>query len=330
MKRKTWMCALALASLPGGGVAQDVVPDETLTLRFGWSPGLAGTVDLEQRIVRRGQGPSDTDIQIRTSYGLDVSEHPDGLLVSYTDGRLVSMDSENELAPDNPLETLYGALAGVQSGYVVSPEGELLEMLGAEEAAAAFQQVLGPWADSARAIPEMSQWLQAFEGMLTPDAMVNAAADHWGSLVWSWAGEELGVDLVYEFETEEPSPLLPDVLIPMRYEFGFLERVPCTDEATEVACVRVEIRSYPDPDTATRLLQDFLERMAASMGGGTVAVHEFEQENLVTVVTRPESLIPYSLVTSKSISGSMTIDGEINQISRLDHSTWSFRYGSGH
>ncbi len=324
--RSLALVAAVLVSAPAGAGAQDVATDgEVVLLEFGWAPGLEASVSMEQRILREGQS-TDTDIRISTRYNMTVAEHPSGLVVSSTDGVLISMDSNVPLAPDNPLRLMYDGLSGIDQGYVLSPHGELLDVEGKEQAAAAFRAALAPVLDSASMVPEMQGLVQSFETMLTPDAMVASAAEFWNALVWTWAWEEYEVGIVYEVETEEPSPLMPNLMIPMRYELGFLEVVACPDAEESNGCVRLELRSYPDPAVIQEFMTTFMDQLGAADQGVELEIEEYEQENRIVLVTQPESLIPYSMEITKSIRGVMSENGETAEFNRLDSTALTFEY----
>jgi hypothetical protein len=329
-----WIGAVAVAlGLAGPVVAQETATDglvakidSVLMLMFEWEPGLSAEVEMAQRMVRQGEG-NDSDVTMRSTFRMDVSEHESGLLVLNHDGRLVGIESDPELPPDNFLHDLYSALSGVDAGYIVSLDGEFLDVVGADEAAEAFRAAMAPVFDSGAAQEELAPLMQTFEQMLTPELMRVSAADQWGGMIWTWAWEEFEIGAVYSLEGEAPSPLLPDIMIPMEYELGFLERVPC-EEGSEDArgCVRLELYSYPDPESVMAFMDEFMRRVGPLMEEGAIEFKSFEQENHLVVVLDPMTMVPFRYRTSKSISGVMAQDGTDGSFSRLDETELTFRY----
>lgn len=303
-------------------------PDAPILLEFGWQPGMTATVEVAQRTLRRGQGASDTDMTLRSTYRMEVAEHDEGLLVRNFGGSLREMVSDPPMQPGNPLRLMFEAMQGIESAYVVSADGELLEVRGGDEAAAAFRASLSPLFDSIGGQEELAPMVATFEGLVSPDAMTASATEQWMGMVWVWAWEELEEGAVYAFEGEEPSPLVPDVVIPMDYEMGFLEYVPCTEESTASECVQVELYSYPDPEAVKELMARWVERMGALMQGASLVFDEFDQENRIQVVLNPTDLVPYAYRTSKLVRGVIREDGEASEFARLDESELLFRYES--
>lgn len=306
--------------------AQDSIPAVGgVFIEFAWMPGTEARVSTTQRTVRTGQG-TDTDMTVTGRHRMVVSEHADGLLVSQVDPEIVSVESDPPLEDGNPMLAMYQTLGGIELAYIVSEDGELLDLLGADQAAQAFRTLMAPVLDSANAIPEAQGMVQLLEGVLSEEALFNAAAEHWGAMVWTWAWEEFEEGAAYEFETDEPSPLLPDISVPMRHELGYLDWVPCGRSGENPACVRLTLRSRPATDNLEELMTELFSRMGAAFGDATIGFDEFEQENLVEVVIEPSTLLPHYMLKSKTIRGVIRAEGEPQAFSRLDSTEYVFEY----
>ncbi len=300
-------------------------PVASVPIVFDWPVGLQAAVDVTQRMVRLGTG-ADSDVTVLSRYVMDVEPHERGLAVRNRDGGLLEIQSDPPLADEDPLRLLYGAIAGVDMAYIVSGEGELLDVEGSEAAASAFRSVFGSIMDSVEVAPELQALAQAFQQMMTPEAMMASAADQWGGLVTAWAFDEFEEDMYYEFQADEPSPLMPDVMISMQYEMGFLQWVPCEESSPEPSCVSLELYSYPDPEDISGFMRTWVERMKAALGDGSIEFEAFEQVNHIRIVAEPSTLIPYHYATSKSIEGVVLENGAPSSFSRLDETVLSFRY----
>lgn len=64
------------------------------------------------------------------------------------------------------------------------------------------------------------------------------------SIVVGFSGK---IGQMMEVDTEEPSPLTPGLMIPMRASFGPLHRVPCEPGRAPDSCVVMQLRSVIKP-----------------------------------------------------------------------------------
>lgn len=316
-------------SQAAGQPLEDATPLEDLVwLEFAWPVGLSADVDMEQRMVR-GEGGGESDVTMRSRYRMTVRDHPRGLAVDHSGATLVGLDAVPPLEAEDPLAAMYESLPELSSTFIVSDDGMLLDVEGLERGTEALRRALEPVSEELRDVPGAEAVNEMLAASLSVDAMKATAAELWASMVWFWAWEEFEPDSVYTFAAEVPSPVMPDLIVPMAYEVGFLRRVPCLEGAAADSCVHLEARTFPDPATMAGFIEDFAGRLA-SLLADTVAlgVDAYEQENRFGVTLEPASMIPYEFRMSRRARVRLSVDGEPSTSLRIDETVLRFRYGA--
>lgn len=73
----------------------------------------------------------------------------------------------------------------------------------------------------------------------------------------------------------------------------------------------------------------FLARFMNSVMPDSAASFAFSElgfENVITLITRPETLLPVLMVMTKEFSGAMQVEGEQQRVYRLDVRTQHYSY----
>ncbi|HSG48569.1 MAG TPA: hypothetical protein VLA43_12190, partial [Longimicrobiales bacterium] len=156
------------------------------------------------------------------------------------------------------------------------------------------------------------------------ETLTQGFAEQWGGMVGFWAGAELDLGYTYVMETEEPSPLIPGLVVPMEIEFGAYERTPCHDEAAPDSCVLLEFVSVPDAEVAGPAVEGWLRQIMGPSVDFTLL--SMVQENVIQVVVEPGTLIPHAYYTSRVVEMEMEISGAIQGERREDETEVFFRY----
>ncbi|MFN2566492.1 MAG: hypothetical protein ABR499_15960, partial [Gemmatimonadaceae bacterium] len=128
----------------------------------------------------------------------------------------------------------------------------------------------------------------------------NVAQD-WNAAVATWAGADWVIGEVYVAAVEEPIPVMPDLKMPMRYEFSAAERVPCTETEQRRACVRLEMYSEPDSAALRRFVGDIMTRVGAPEKDILKSLENMRTEGTVTVIADPKTLLPYQVTRVKRV-----------------------------
>lgn len=313
--------ATVLLAVPPSPAAsgQPVASADTVALRFDWPAGLEAEVDLRRVRVRASGEAADTS-GVRVAYRLGVADHPQGRAVSY-DGW--SLPGSGELAGSQ--QQVLQLASSMVPGYVVSEEGELLEVDRLDEVRA---ELLGLLEELGREAPPE---LEAILGrLLSREALFSLAAQEWNALVGAWAGARFAVGSAYRMEQEQPVPALGGVVVPFRYEFGAAARVDCVPGGGGAACVELVMRSHPDPEALQPHLEAFVEQMLDAAGAGEartrLAYRELELENEVILVAEPDGLVPHALTIVQSTRAVMELEGETQVATDRRETHYAYRW----
>jgi hypothetical protein len=311
--------ALCAASLQAQDAAGPAAPD-VVSLSFDWPAGMAAHVTGYRY---RAQESSDGLDTTRTdfTYELRVREDPQGLRIDFEDFRVPGATEESAVEDRVAL-----ALAGLTPSYVVSPDGDLLDVLGLEEMIETTESYLRPMLDSAGS-PALEQYMAQ---LLTPEVVQGQVAEEWVSLVAAWVEAEFELGQAYELETEEPLPVLGGQLVPFRYEFGALDRVACTDGDEERRCVELIMRSSPDPEAIGDFVEAFTSRLmreAAGESAPALTLKDLSIENEVVLIAEPGSLIPHELTITRHTSTTVEAGGMEEAASDVRVRYYAYDYG---
>ncbi len=316
------VCAALL--VPTAGLAQeerDTAP-EVVPIRFDWPVGLRAEV-VASRQRERETDDKTSGFSMVSEYRFEVSAHDAGLLVFLSDFRISDFSADPAVA--DFFGNVQGQLSGIAANYIVSREGELLQLEGLDELVARSRALLGPMLDSLRNLrAEAASFL---ESMLSESYFMSQATEEWNAIVGLWLDADFEVGAVYVLEDEEPSPVLPDVSIPYYYEFSLIDYAPCHESAAPRSCVVLEMVSFPDANEVKSLLGDVMQQIAGREIVGQFFFEEFDVENTVTLVTEPSTLIPHSLEMVQELQGTMRgPEGEGREFLQVDRRTYSYRY----
>lgn len=309
--------------------AQEEVPvsADAVWLEFAWPVGLSADVEATQRIVRR-RGGSDSDVTVRSRYRMTVRDHPRGLAVHHSDGALTGLQSEPQLDSDDPLVAMLEDLSELTSTYIVSDDGMLLDVEGLERGTEALREAFEPLGGEPDRVPGALTPAEPRGASISADAVKAAVAERWGSMVWFWAWEEFQPDSVYTFTAEVPSPMMPELIVPMEYRIGFLRLVACHEGAAPDSCVHVEARTVPDPAGVPDFLERFVAGLAGAHGEESFQVDAYDQESRFGVTLEPATMIPHEFRMTRSVSVATTENGESDLDTRFDETVLTFHYGA--
>ena len=294
-----WLgAAFALVALSRPALGQTRV--DSVSLRFAWPVGMAARVDQEWTRMQVGPQRSDS-ISVRSNYRLTVSAHPKGRLIQADSFRMTSAPAAttSRRAGDVDPQQLLTRLGSVQPSYVVSTEGEFVGIEGVERTKRVLDSLLAPMLrEMANAPPQLKALLQ---NVTSEQAFTAAAAQEWNALAGTWVGAVWEVGEVYEASTDEPSPMIPGLKVPMRHEFSAAERVQCTDVETARRCIRLEMTSEPDSAELLKVITEFMKSLAPKDANVVGAFRSMRVGNELTVIADPNNLRPYAMELVKVV-----------------------------
>lgn len=307
------LAALALAALAPAGAAAQAAAD-SLTLRFAWPVDTEATVSYTQVIEREGDGGEPTRIEIEGAYEMHVHAHPEGgLVIEHLDPLATRFRASPPLAADDPRRVVWSALGMVTPHYRVAEDGRLLGLEGVQALGDAVAALLGPIASDPQRLGA------ALAQVADPAQLAGVASERWDALVGMWIEGPLVRGEPVTAETEEPTPLFPQLTVPHLYEFTFAGEEPCGDGRR---CARLEMVSFPDPVAMT----ETMTRALAEMGMGHLTFDGLLQERTVRLLADVETLLPHRLEMGKSVDGRLSENGVSRPFRRFDGVVLEFDY----
>jgi hypothetical protein len=149
---------------------------------------------------------------------------------------------------------------------IVSPDGEFLrigDVSKIREAMMEFIDTIKQKAPGASAPPNLMKLL---ENMTSEPVLTQLAAAEWQSFIGAFIGFTGKVGDRTEFDSEEPSPMVPGLNIPMRTTFALLRRAPCEAGRAPDSCVVMQVKSVVAPGAMQLVMKRLLEGVKEMQG----------------------------------------------------------------
>ena len=198
--------AAALIKRPGEGAP--------VAFTFAWPAGLTATIDAERTkttITPDGRKTQSGGLR----YRMRVSAHKQGRLISYDSFEPigVSMSSAEQSAVDQMLNSLMPSL-------VIDEKGAFVRVGDLAPIRATLKKLVDEMKKQAPngTIPPNVQSM--LDSLASDKVLTQAAAAEWYAMVGAYVGYSGTVGTLKEFTTEEPLPVMPGVMVPMRTTFG--------------------------------------------------------------------------------------------------------------
>jgi hypothetical protein len=300
---------------------------DSVSLRFAWPVGM--TARVEQAWTRTQVGPQRNDsVTVRSRYRLTVSAHPKGRLVQSDSFVITSLPAvaSNRRAGDVDPQQFLARLGSIQPSYVVSTDGEFVGIEGVERTKRVLDSLFAPMLRELKDAPAELKALM--QNAISPQTLTASAAQEWNALAGTWVGADWEVGEAYEASSEEPSPLIPGLKIPMRHEFSAAKRVPCTEGESTPRCIRLEMISEPDSVALRKVMTDFMAKVAPKDVDVRAALQSMRVANELTVVADPRDLRPYAmaLVRTVEVQGAGGPNEPAGRMRRVDIRTARYTY----
>lgn len=283
----------------------------TIAVHFDWPADTDAQVFSENlEIDQKVDGAADTT-RSTMSYRVTVRDHPDGHFIGLNDweGDGWGTDEPADTTGDAIYERLSSKLpADFTPGFVVTDDGKVLRIEGIDVLREMLDSVVRPKFDT---MPKKTEGARQFlERMLSEEYLTSKVEDEWNPLVYTWSDLVLEVGAVYERDTERPSPLFPDQLIPWHVEDGLLSRVPCEVWEADSACILLVMRSVPDSKVLTPMVIKMV-REVTTLPDSEIQGWHLDMEIVVRLVTEPATLTPHRLETRRDLI--LTGPGGVNE-----------------
>jgi hypothetical protein len=269
---------------------------EVVSLRFAWPAGIAA--EVEQEWIRHS-GPPAATVHVRSRSRMETVADPRGIVVRQeTVGEPEVVEPAADAGEGRLVAALAARLAAVRPSFVVSTEGEFVELVEVERLQTSVEALLQSAME--RVEGATADVIALLRTLVSVEALSAGAEQEWGMLVAAWIGAELEVGAFYEAEAEEPHPLVPSVTIPAAVEFAVAGRVPCTDAETAPRCVQLAMESETDPaalrEAVIAVLRQASPDEAEAFARGLQGMSMTES---LTVVAEPGTLLPHRMETVK-------------------------------
>jgi hypothetical protein len=243
-------------------------------LEFGWEPGLKLMVDYTESETKEAQGDPTETFEERSQFTVDVSEHPEGLRISFGDFVAKTTSGNSEELRANYLRRI--AITKATPSFVVSPEGRFLRVLDAEAALKRVRAAL-----DAHPFPGAATVARG----LTAGWVTTFCRQHWGSWVEGMLRKS---PLEGTTKNRGGMPLAFGVAtIPAEETTTVVGRTSCGDD--QGRCVLIKVTMDPDPEAAARAIN---QNMRQSGGAARVSSWAQQRESLLEIDDRamPRSL----------------------------------------
>lgn len=294
---------------------------DTAKLTFKWPQSMRARVDVRRYRERDISGKHDTT-DVAMSYRMSSARSGEEYVIRFDDLRLTGTDGVG-LASDNA--AFAERLGGFMPSYRVSAAGEFTRLESPATVRAFLDSMVTAMTSKQGPLPP--QLKQLMTTMMSDEVLEGRAAEEWNALVGTWIGGQLEVGEVYSTEGEEPIPIFQNAVVKFEYEFSALRRMPCDSIAKPAArdCIELQMVSRPDSAAMRQLLQRLLGAIvpdSAVAAGFT----DFNVENVVTLVARPESLLPVHLTVSKEVTGAVREKGKTEKLYQIEVRTQKYTY----
>lgn len=238
----------------------------------------------------------------------------EGLLVSTRIDDFKLSPADPDAAKQNYLQNLLQQATSEVPDYVVSTEGEFLRFENLRAYYERIEQALlkglpGGDADAQEAAKKL------VKGLLSEETLMVAMQEGWSKQVENWAGGSYAVGEDYAFEAPYQMPALGDAVFPMHVNQKLTGRVPCHEKDEAASCVQLVQTSRVSGSAFDQAMQAYLNRLFKEAAGGkgavpTIAVDGVEVVKTVTLVTDPDTLMPYQETESERKTTRISVNGQ--------------------
>ena len=309
------LAAAAAAAKAARGEAADAGLGKPVAVTFNWPVGLTATVEAERTRTRTTPaGPQSQGSGLR--YRMRVDAHPRG--------RVIGFDSFE------PLRTVFTRdqraefeeiLARMLPSVIVSPKGEFLGVTDLSKMRAFLRGMLEDMKAKSASVPPDAQTI--IDGLTSEEVLTNLAAQDWELFAGVWAGYRGKIGEFTEADSEEPSPVVPDLMIPMRTRFGAARQAPCEPGRPADSCVVMELRSSVAPGGMETVMKALMGNAAAAQG---VTFERFDVVTEITAIVDPATARPYRITHVRRTDMTMRIGARAETVAQTEQRTYRVSY----
>lgn len=247
-------------------VAPALQAQESVTLTFGWTPGVAAVTTITESSALMGGQPMGFENEVQ--YQLTVAEAADGLRVS-VDGFVVDGTELEELFESVDSERMSELMAYTRPDWLVSATGQYRGMANYEEVRAVMEgfleEMLAELEGEAQGMGDVMR--DMMESSVSEEVMDESAELEWDRLVGWWAGRTLTEGEPTTVVTEMQAAMIGNKTFQVETALVFAGRVSCDEEGTGEDCLELVSRGSPDAEELRDAMDIFMADMMEQAGG---------------------------------------------------------------
>ena len=271
-----------------------------LALTFAWPAGMTATIEAERSKTTLMAGQKkDTGAGLR--YRMRVSPHRNGRLISFDNFQPMRtlMTSTEEAA-------VVDALSAFMPSLVVASSGEFLRIDDLTKIKAMMRQFVDEVMKEAPSASVPPNVKALMESLASDEVLTQLASQDWDLFAGAFVGFKGKIGEMTDVDSEEVSPVMPDVMIPMRSTFGALHRIPCEPGRAADSCVVMQMRSVIAPGAMQTVVKKMLEGMKELEG---LTYDRFDVITELQTTLEPSTMKPYRITHTKTADFTMTMRG---------------------
>ena len=305
------LAAAAAAAAAARGDTKEAGLGKPIAITFNWPAGMTAIVEAERTRTRvTPAGPQTTGSGIK--YRVRANAHPQGRLITFDDVA--------------PLRTLHTAgessefeqvLAGMLPSLIVSKNGDFVRVTDLSKIQAFLRQTIGEFKD---APPDAKEII---DNLSSEQVLTNLASQDWEMFAGVWAGYKGKIGELTEVESEEESPVVPGLKIPMRTSFGAVRQTPCMPGAAPDSCVLMQLRSTVAPGA----MGDVVKKVMGSAPGlQGVAFDRFDVLTEITAIVEPATAKPHKITHARRTDMTMRQGAQSASVSQAEQRVYRITY----
>lgn len=315
------LAAAAAAAKSARGTPAPTEPGIGLPIKltFAWPAGMTATIETERTKTQLMMGQK-KESGAGMRYRMRVSPHPRGRLITYDNFEmmrtLLSRPEEAEIME---------YLGNFMPNIVVNNEGEFLRVDNIAKIKAAMREFIDGVMREAPGAADVPANVKAMlESFASEEVLSQLAAQDWQLFAGAFAGYAGKIGDTTEVDTEEASPIVPGVMIPMRSSFGALHRVPCEPGRAPDSCVVMQLRATVKPGAMQTVVKKLLEGVKDLEG---LKYDRFDVITELQATLEPSTMKPYRILHTKTADFTMSMVGQGSMTAQvIEKRTYRIKY----
>ncbi len=324
-------CALAFVLGSAATLAPPALVADTVSLRYGWEPGMDILITFEGERGRVTGGKTQR-VRARGSLRLTTAARGDGIALSYSDFQMEPIDARRGGAsvdipagPQAEMQKLVARLGGALPQTLIGPDGFIVGFIGTQETVsesrAAFRALVSQLPGESQAPPEKME--QILDQIMTEEVIQQRMVEEWNRDVGVWIGAELEERQLYQSEASGQVALLGNAELSSIVTFQYQGAVPCDERAAERRCVKLVMSAEVDPQGLGPAIRDFTARLS---GQQVPEIRAVKVDETVELITDPRTLMPRTITIDKVTTMTIMEGGRPVESGQTEHKVMRYEY----